>query len=106
MKKYLTIDTDNLFISERLKQIDESYFILYNLNNKKFEIHSSMQSNNTYCLTIPFDRLDERTLCYARKTRAENLDRLMEEMDKQNEMLERKRLKNAVDSLKEVIYDS
>lgn len=106
MKNQTAIQSDTFFIGERLKEIDESYFLVFNFDKQKFEVHSCCETGSTYCLTVPYDVLDERTVALVRKTRASNIDRLIEEMDKENEKIEKKREKEAIDCLKEVIYDS
>ena len=106
MKNQKVIQSDTYFICERLKEIDSSYFILFNFENNKFEIHSSMQRGSTYCLTIPYEVLDERTVDLVKKTRANNVDKLIEEIDQENERIQKQREKEAVDCLKEVMYDS
>lgn len=102
MKNQTTILADTYFISERLKEIDESYFLVFNFDKQKFEVHSTEQGKNTYCLTVPYPVLDERTLALVRKTRGERLDALIEEMEKENEVFEKKQVKDAVNRLKEV----
>ena len=106
MKNQTTIYSDTFYICQRLKEIDESYFIVYNFVKSKFEVHSSSQGVNSSCFTVPYNVLDERTLDYAKKTRSQNLDNLIKEMDLQNEKLEKERGKEAVECLKEVLYDS
>lgn len=79
----IEIDGDVYFIAERLKEIDFNYFILYNTKKKCYEIHHHGQSD-TYCLTVPYDELDERTIDFVNKTRVENRDRLFAELEKEN----------------------
>lgn len=59
---------DPFRIAERLKDIEEGYFILRNTNTGRYEVHSTMNLGSTYCFTVPFDRLDSRTLEYCRET--------------------------------------
>lgn len=106
MKNQVAIQSDTFYISQRLKEIDESYFIIYNFEREKFEIHSSSQVGSTYCLTVPYNVLDERTLDLVRKTQAVNVDKIVQEIDFENEKLQKKREKEAVNCLKEVINDS
>lgn len=106
MKNQKVIQSDTYYICERLKEIDSSYFIVFNFEKNKFEIHSSEQKGDSYCLTIPYDVLDERTINLVKKTRAINVDKLIEEMDKENDIKQRQREKDAVNCLKEVMYDS
>ncbi len=105
MKNQVAIQNDTFYISERLKEIDESYFLIYNFDKEKFEVHSSAQHGSTYCLTVPYSVLDERTLDLVRKTQAVNVDTIISELDKENEKMQKKREKEAVDCLKGVIYD-
>ena len=103
MKNQKTIYADTFYISERLKEIDESYFLVYNFDKEKFEVHSSTQGKDTYCLTVPYDVLDERTLDFVRKTQSARVDELIKEIDRENELAEKNREREAVDKLKEVI---
>ena len=84
--------SDVLDITVRIKEIDDSYYIVFSQNKKKFELHSSNQILSSYCLTIPFEELDERTLTLAQKTRRVNQDKLFEEMEQQNKLLEKRSL--------------
>ena len=106
MKNQTTVYSDTYFISQRLKEIDKSYFIVFNFESGKFEIHSSDQIGSTYCLTVPYATLDERTLDLVQKTRHTNLDDLVEEMERENEKDQKRKEKQAVDSLKEVLSES
>lgn len=68
-KKYLKQVTRDLYdISRRIREIDRFYRIMFDCRSEKFEVHNLRQAGNTYCLTVPFDRLDERTLTLVRKT--------------------------------------
>ncbi len=79
----LEIKNDVYYIAERLKEIDFKYFILYDTKKQKYEIHHKGQSD-TYCLTVPFDELDARTVDFVNQTRVENRDRLLKELDEEN----------------------
>lgn len=103
MKKYYLIENDVYFISQRIKEIDKSYFIVFNCEKNKFEVHALGQMGGTYCFTLPFDMLDARTLDYTLKTRSQNLAKLIEEIDKQNLKLTKDNFKKAVNKLEEVL---
>lgn len=91
MKPYLTELTTNVyFIPERLREIDPDYFVVRNHRKKCFEIHHRSQPHTTYCLTVPYEELDQRALALVRKTAVSNLDKLLTEMDKHNQKLEDK----------------
>lgn len=89
----------NVFkIPERLKEIDKSYFVMYDNVSGKFEVHSTEnKDNSTYCLTLPFEELDCRTVEYVWETRAENAKKLWEEIKRNNEKLEIENAKKYAD---------
>lgn len=89
----------NVFkIPERLKEIDKSYFVIYNTMIDKYEVHSTENKDgDTYCLTLPYDELDSRSIDYVRKTRVENARIIWEEMKRNNEKLEIEKAKQFKD---------
>ena len=106
MKNQTIVHSDTYYIAQRLKEIDPSYYLVFNFDKGKFEVHSSEQAGDSYCLTIPYPALDERTLDLVRKTNSNNLDAMIEQIEKENEKVEQKRIKENVDILKEVIHES
>ncbi len=102
MKNLIKIENDVFFIAVRLKSIDKSYEVYYNVNNNSFEVHSNAQKNS-YCFKVPYDVLDERTLDYALKTRIANRDKILREIEINNELLYQKNIKNQVNLLKEAL---
>lgn len=89
----IKILTNVYFIPERLREIDPNYFVLRDLERGIFEIHNSGQKDNTYCLSIPYSELDARALELVRKTRIENISKLIKEMDLENERLQKEKNK-------------
>lgn len=83
----LLIKSDLFNITKRIKQIDKKYFIVFNKKTKKFEVHYKRNSS-TLELVLPFDRLDKRTLDFVLKTKMENKQKLIEEMERNNQKLE------------------
>lgn len=102
MKNKIRLDGDPLFIKERLQEIDPTYYIVYNLITNKYEVHSCEQQDS-YCFSIPYDILDDRTLELARKSLVSRRDQIIEEIDRENEQREKRLIKEAVDKLKEVL---
>ena len=86
----IKILSDNLFITSRLKEIDNSYFVVFNTKSNKYEVHSKRQVENTFCVGLPFSELDERTVNFVNKTRVENRDRLLRELEIENQKLEKR----------------
>ena len=103
MKNQILLEGDPFYIAERIKEIDENYFLVFNKSRGVFELHNSSQQGSTFALTIPYDCLDERTIFLARKTRRENIDKLIEEMDRQNDAHTKRLVKRAAEQIKEVI---
>ena len=103
MKNLINIFTDPFFICQRLKEIDRSYFVMFDLEKKNYQLHSSEQKGNSYCLTFPFDCLDARAVEHAKKTRVENEDKIIEEIDRENKRLEKKLINEEINRLKEAL---
>lgn len=103
MQELIKIECDNFFIGKRLKEVDESYEIYFNLKSNSYEVHSNKQEKGSFCFKVPFEVLDERTVDYAIKTRRENRDKIIAEIEKNNQLLYEKNLKEQVNLLKEII---
>lgn len=71
-KRMKLVKHDTCDISNRIKQIEDGYFILQDCVNGKYEVHSTYNIGNTYCFAVPYNVLDARTLDYCRETRAES----------------------------------
>lgn len=87
---------DDLYhIAKRLRSIDKAYRLFYNRRLKRFEIYAkgAMQ------MALPFDRLDARTLDYARKTRIENIEKMISEIELNNARLEKEKERALLDRL-------
>lgn len=105
MKKSFEIESDCLDIVKRIKAIDQDYFVMFDLNLKKFQLHDKSQKNS-YCLTFPFDSLDERAVDMVLKTRVQNADEIFAQIEADNKRLQEKRVKEVLDDLKGNLYDS
>lgn len=86
---------DDLFhIAKRLKSIDKAYVLYFNRREKRFEIYArgAMQ------MALPFDRLDVRTLEYARKTRIENIENMIREIEMNNQKIQKQKEEEIINS--------
>ena len=92
----IRIDTDCLFITNRLREIDSSYFVVFNSKKNQYEVHSKRQAKNTFCVGLPFSKLDERTIDFVLKTRIENIDKIIEKIEKQNQKIDTRNLNNSL----------
>jgi len=77
-------------IPRRLREVDDTLFVVWNCKAKRYEIHSLEHRPDTYAWSVPFDQLDARTVRLARRnsmlTRG---DAIFREMDERNERLEK-----------------
>ena len=105
MKKTFEIYSDCLDIVKRIKAIDKDYFVMYNPDTSKFELHNKSQ-RNSYCLAFPFDTLDDRAVAWTLKTRVQNADEIFKQMEKENERIRQKAVTDVLNKVKERVYDS
>lgn len=96
---------DVFFIGNRIREIDKDYRIFFNTKRKKFEIHCIGQIGNSYCLTVPFSCLDARTVELVRKTRIENRERLINEIDLENQKIQEKNQKNILNDANDKLFE-
>lgn len=88
--------THDLFdIAKRLKGIDRRYKLFFNRKKNRYEIYANWAMQ----MALPFERLDARTLSYARKTRLENLEKIIAEIEKENARIEIENAKRSRDKI-------
>lgn len=100
----IKIESDNYFIAQRIKEIDSNYLLMFNTKTKKYEVHNLGQAGDTFCVCLPFITLDERTIHFVQKTRIENIDKVLNEIDKENLKNERKNKLDIKEKIYEVMY--
>lgn len=88
MQKLVAVYNDLFDVSSRIKSIDDDYQIYFNRGNCRYELHN-LRCKPTKQADIPWKTLDCRVLSWARKTRVENLEMLVKEMNEHNQRLER-----------------
>lgn len=98
----IRISTDNLFVTNRLKEIDKNYYVVFNTKKNRYEIHSKRQADNTFCVSLPFLELDERTIDYVYQTRVENIEEIIKKIEKNNKKIESKNKKEILNKIEEV----
>lgn len=81
------VENDLYGISREIKRIDSEYFVFFRYKTGKFEVHHRGQRGNTLAVVLPFDRLDMRSVAHVRKTRCENIARLLQEIEESNQKL-------------------
>lgn len=91
----IEIFSDLYDIAKRLKQIDANYRVFYNNKKQKFELHRDSGGKVSYQLTFPFDTLDARAIEHCLKTRKQRAMQLLQEIEKENILLEKQRIYQA-----------
>lgn len=89
------INHDLFDISKRLKSIDRRYDLFLNREKNRYEIYA----NGAMQMALPFERLDARALSSARKTRLENLEKIIAEIEEENARLEMEKASKARDKI-------
>ncbi len=93
----ILVKSDVFNICNRIKKFDASYYIVFDNALNKYQIYSSKLTQVvelisgrvlSYVSTIPYAELDVRTLQYLYDTSIENLDKLIDRLDADNQMLE------------------
>lgn len=89
MKVKITCDLFD--IATRIKELDERYEIYYDAEEGKYQIYAL----GVRQLTLPYDKLDVRTLDYVYESRVENAEKILREIDEYNKRSERDAVKKA-----------
>ena len=89
------VTADLYDIAHRLRAIDSDYRVWYSYRKHKYEIHHLRQRGDTYALTVPYEKLDERTLRLVVRTRAENAAEFIRETEKKNAALMKEKVRDA-----------
>jgi len=101
----IKIENDVYAIAKRIKEIDKDYYIVYDTSRQIFEIHNSAQIGGSYCLTLPFNTLDERTLNYVLETSSRNIEKILENIENENKLLENKEKREVLNQAKETLTE-
>lgn len=102
----IEIESDVFDIVNRIKEIDDGYKIMLNLKTGRLEVHNTKQQN-TFCFVINGDSLDERVIDKIYSTLSCNADNIMEDIDNNNQLIEKKsrdKLKDYTDYMSREIY--
>ncbi len=83
----IKISGDVFNIVDRVKEIDSGYFIVYNTKKHKYEVHNNNQDGSSFCITCD-NGLNSTVISKLRKTRIENIDRILREIDENNAKIE------------------
>lgn len=102
----IKIESDVFDIIERIKEIDDGYFVLYNTVKNVYELHNSNQPH-TYCLTIPYREIDKKLIDLIYISSIVNIDTIVQDIDKNNNDIENNKyniVKNQTDYMVREIF--
>ena len=94
----ILVKSDVYNICNRIKKFDCSYKVVFNTFNNQYEIYSTKLGQSievisgvvlSYVCTLPYKQLDYRTIKYLHDTSVENIQNLIDKIDKSNHQLER-----------------
>lgn len=97
----LEIKSDALGIIDRIKKWNKKYSVYYNFKKNKFELYLT-ETNlkpKLYCLTFPFNQIDERMITVMLKSEIQNRKTILEEMEKSNNELLAKEQKKVLENV-------
>ena len=77
-----------LDIPQRLKEMDEGYFVMFNVRHQKYEIWHGSGSGGVLECVLPYDALDARAIRHVREHRIERQEELIREVEAHNRLLE------------------
>lgn len=81
----IKLHNDLFNICNRLKEIDNGYYIIFNNKKGKFFLKHSLEQGG---VVIPYDRLDARTINWALQSRMTNID--FAKIDQENNLMQEK----------------
>lgn len=104
----IIVESDALGIIERIKNWNNNYEIYYNIKTKKFMLYlfENEFKPSVYCLTYPFESIDERMIDYTLKSEIQNRKAYLKEIEESNALLLKKEQKKILNEMENCLSDS
>lgn len=85
----LEIVSDALGIIDRLKAWNKNYEVYFNFKKNKFMLYlkENQLKPSVYCLTFPFECIDERMIDYTQQSEIQNREKILKEIEESNARL-------------------
>lgn len=96
INRRIMIENDLFDIANRLKAIDDGYYVLYDRLLKRYEIHND-KSRDSLQLILPYSSLDARTVRHVAATQVVDPSRFINEIDEYNNRLETSKIATSMD---------
>ena len=104
----IIVESDALGIIKRIKNWNNKYEIYYNIKTKKFMLYlfENEFKPSVYCLTYPFESIDERMIDYTLQSEIQNRRAYLKEIEEYNALLLKKEQKNILNEMENCVSDS
>lgn len=104
----IIVKSDALGVIDRIKSWNNKYEVYYNIKNKKFMLYlfENEFKPSVYCLTYPFDCIDERMIEYTQKSEIQNRKKYIKEIEESNALLLKNEQKNILKKMENCLSDS
>ena len=85
----IEIQSDALGIVSRIVAWNKNYRVYFNLKNKKYMLYliENIFKPPVYCLTFPYDKLDELMIDYTLLSEVQNREKYLKEIEESNARL-------------------
>ena len=93
------IKNDVFDVVKRIKKIDRNYRVVYNTKKAAYELHNKAQIFTSYCLTFPYKFIDARMVDYTLKTQSKNREKILKEIEQENEKMLKNKIKESKEKL-------
>ena len=104
----IIVNSDALGIIERIKKWNSKYDIYYNLKSKKYMLYlfENEFKPSVYCLTYPFNTIDERMYFYTLQSEIQNRKAYLKEIEESNALLLKKEQNKIKNQMENYLSDS
>ena len=93
----IPVVTHAMDIPERIRELDEGYFVMFHVKTQKFEVWHGDGGEGVLECVLPYDALDERAVRHIRQHRMERIEQLIREIEEHNARLEAETQKKWLD---------
>ena len=103
----LKIESDALGVIDRIFAWNNKYRVFYNTKIKKYVLYliENELKKPVYCLTFPYNEIDERMIIVVQKSEIQNRKEYLEEIEKSNALLLKREQKKCLEEM-EKKYES
>ena len=100
----IIVNSDALNIIDRIKSWNSNYEVYFNIKSKKYMLYlfENKFKLPIYCLTFPFEQIDERMIAFVQKSEIQNRKQVLKEIEESNALLLKKEQKNILEKMEKI----